>query len=69
MTRNDPPRDPAWHAPCSSGFNAGSFTEWHDLGINVFTHGTLFDDMMPYDSETWILPFTTNTNPVADYLP
>jgi hypothetical protein len=51
------------------GFNTGSFTEWRYLGVNVFTHGTLFDDTLPYDSETWILPYTITSEPVVDYLP
>lgn len=51
------------------GFNTGTFTEWRYLGINVFTHGTLFDDMLPYDSETWILPYAITSDPVVDYLP
>jgi hypothetical protein len=51
------------------GFNTGSFTAWRYLGVNVFTHGTLFDDALPYDSETWILPYTITSEPVVDYLP
>ena len=51
------------------GFNTGTFTEWRHFAVNVFTHDTLYDDMLPYDSETWVLPYTLTSEPVVHYLP
>jgi len=27
------------------------------VGVNALSHGTLFDDVAPYDSQAWILPY------------
>lgn len=29
----------------------------HHVGVNALAHGTLFDDVAPYDSQSWIEPF------------
>ena len=28
----------------------------HHFGVSALSHDTLFDDVAPYDAETWILP-------------
>jgi len=53
----------------TAGFGVGSFPAWRHVGINVMTHGTLYDDTLPYDSETWIFPYMVTSTPVVDYLP
>ncbi|MGH3054697.1 MAG: hypothetical protein ACRDL7_06935, partial [Gaiellaceae bacterium] len=50
-------------------FGVGDFTDWRHLAVNVVTHLTLYDDLVPYDSETWILPYTITTDPMVSYLP
>ena len=39
------------------------------LGVNVLSHGTLFDPAGPYDSEAWILPYVVRGHECGDYLP
>lgn len=39
------------------------------LGVNVLSHGTLFDDAAPYDSQAWILPILLGPDRLADELP
>ncbi|HUK62078.1 MAG TPA: hypothetical protein VLV15_02055 [Dongiaceae bacterium] len=39
------------------------------VGINALTHGTLYDDSAPYDSQAWMLPFVVTGHELADYLP
>jgi hypothetical protein len=31
----------------------------HHFGVNALSHGTLFDDQAPYQSDAWILPYVT----------
>ncbi len=31
----------------------------HHFGVNVLSHGTLFDDAAPYASDAWLLPYVT----------
>jgi hypothetical protein len=38
------------------------------IGVNAFSHGTLFDDQLPYDSQAWILPFMVKPNQMAEEL-
>ena len=38
------------------------------IGVNAFSHGTLFDDQLPYDSQAWILPFTVRPYQMAQEL-
>lgn len=35
------------------------------LAVNALSHGTLFDDALPYDSKAWALPFRVATGEVA----
>jgi hypothetical protein len=41
----------------SAQFMTGDFPGLRHVGVNALTHGTLFDDTAPYDSQAWILPF------------
>ena len=40
----------------------------HHFGVNALSHGTLFDDEAPYESDAWILPYVT-TPITVDELP
>jgi len=35
------------------------------LAVNALSHGTLFDDALPYDSKAWALPFVVAAPEVA----
>jgi hypothetical protein len=39
------------------------------FGVNALSHGTLFDDRAPYDSQAWVLPVVLAPDQVADALP
>jgi hypothetical protein len=39
------------------------------FGVNALSHGTLFDDQAPYDSQAWLLPVLLAPDQVADALP
>jgi hypothetical protein len=39
------------------------------LGVNALSHGTLFDNAAPYDSDAWILPYVVAPTMLADYRP
>jgi hypothetical protein len=39
------------------------------FGVNALSHGTLFDDLAPYDSQAWLLPVVLAPDQVADGLP
>jgi hypothetical protein len=39
------------------------------VGINALTHGTLYDDTAPYDSQAWMVPFVVVGQQLGDYLP
>jgi hypothetical protein len=39
------------------------------LGVNALSHGTLFDDEAPYDSQTWIVPYVVAPTELADMAP
>jgi len=39
------------------------------FGVNALSHGTLFDDEAPYDSQAWLLPVVLAPDQVADALP
>lgn len=41
----------------------------HHLGVNALSHGTLFDDQAPYDSQAWILPYVVAPTELADLAP
>ena len=42
--------------------------ELRHIGVNALSHGTLFDDQLPYDSQAWILPFMVKPNLMAEDL-
>ena len=48
---------------------AGHLAGWRHFGVNVLSHGTLFDDAAPYDSKAWIFPYVVLPGPTAEYLP
>jgi hypothetical protein len=50
-----------WRSPFWRGVN--------HLGVNAFSHGTLFDDTLPYDSQAWILPFVVRPTMLANFIP
>jgi hypothetical protein len=40
------------------------------VGINALSHGTLFDDKAPYDSQSWIFPYSLEPESMmAEFLP
>src|SRR5262245_22602857 len=41
----------------------------HHLGVNALSHDTLFDDVAPYDSQTWILPYVVAPTELAELAP
>jgi len=50
-------------------FAAPDFADLHHLGVNVLSHGTLFDDTAAYDSQAWIEPYLVHPIPIADGTP
>ena len=50
-------------------FPAGDLEGWRHFGVNALSHGTLYDDELPYDSKAWILPYVIASSPEVDYLP
>lgn len=50
-------------------FRAGVFAGVRHFGVNALSHGTLFDDTAPYDSQAWILPYIVDPTQLAEYLP
>lgn len=50
-----------WRAPWFAGIR--------HVGVNALSHGTLFDDSAPYDSQAWILPYVVKGFDCGDYLP
>jgi hypothetical protein len=50
-------------------FRAGIRDGWRHFGVNVLSHGTLFDDAAPYDSKAWIFPYVMLGGPNVEYLP
>jgi hypothetical protein len=51
------------------GFRTVAYNGWRHFGVNVLSHGALFDDQAPYDSKAWILPYAVTTMPPVDYVP
>ncbi len=39
------------------------------VGINALSHGTLFDDQAPYDSQAWIFPYSVAPETLAEFMP
>jgi hypothetical protein len=50
-------------------FPAGDLEGWRHFGVNALSHGTLYDDELPYDSKAWVLPYVIASTPEVDYLP
>ena len=51
-------------------FRAGIFMMGiHHFGVDALSHGTLFDDVAPYDSQRWFFPFTFEPMVLAESLP
>ncbi len=53
----------------SGTFRTGWFAGVGHFGVNALSHGTLFDDTAPYDSQGWILPYLVEPTALADYMP
>ncbi len=53
----------------SGMFRAGTFAGVHHFGVNALSHGTLFDDAAPYDSQAWILPYIVTPTELAEFVP
>ena len=41
----------------------------HHFGVDALSHGTLFDDALPYDSQRWILPYVIVPEELEDPMP
>jgi len=51
-------------------WRAGVFMEGiHHFGVDAVSHGTLYDDVAPYDSQRWFFPFTFEPMVLAETLP
>lgn len=50
-------------------FTTGSLLGWRHFGVNVLSHGTLYDHTAPYDSKAWIFPYVIAGSPTVDYAP
>src|SRR4029077_15393456 len=50
-----------WRAPWFAGIR--------HVGVNALSHGTLYDDSAPYDSQAWILPYVVRGFDCAEFLP
>lgn len=48
-------------------FLLGDFPGIRHIGVNAFSHGTLFDDTAAYDSKAWIVGFAVR--PGEDHIP
>lgn len=53
----------------SGTFRTGWLAGVRHFGVNALSHGTLFDDTAPYDSQAWILPYIVEPTALADYMP
>jgi hypothetical protein len=41
----------------------------HHFGVNALSHGTLYDDQVPYQSQAWILPYLVKGTELAADIP
>lgn len=48
-----------WHVGRGAGLR--------HVGVNALSNGTLFDDTLPYDSKSWILPYVVRPTELAEY--
>lgn len=53
----------------SGRFRAAWLAGVHHFGVNALSRGTLFDDVAPYDSQAWILPYVVAPTALAEYVP
>jgi len=53
----------------SGGFHTGWLRGVHHFGVNALSHGTLFDDAAPYDSEAWAFPYVVAPTLMAELVP
>jgi hypothetical protein len=50
-----------WHTSAEDGV--------HHVGVNALSHGTLFDDAAPYDSQAWLFPYIVFPTQLAELMP
>lgn len=47
-----------------------TWSGWRHFGIQAMSHGSIYDDTLPFDTEAWHLPFRVNGGqPPVDYYP
>jgi hypothetical protein len=46
-------------------FRAAFLEGVHHVGVNALSHGTLYDDGSPYDSQAWLFPCVAHPIPIA----
>jgi hypothetical protein len=51
------------------GWRTGIWSGWRHFGVNAFSRATLYDDVAPYDSNTWFIPYAVTSDPIVDYVP
>jgi hypothetical protein len=50
-------------------WTASALAGLRHIGVNALSHGTLYDDQAPYDSQSWILPYVVAPTELADLAP
>ena len=50
-------------------FRTGLLDGMRHVGVNALSHGTLFDDAAPYDSQAWIVPYVVRPLELAAWEP
>ena len=67
-----------WHHRMRNNFDGtytfswvtSSWGGWRHFGVQAMTHGSLYDDAAPFDSQAWHLPFrVVGGQPDVDYYP
>jgi len=53
----------------SARFRVPDRTGLHHVGVNALSNGTLFDDVAPYDSQSWIEPYIVHPLELAEGTP
>jgi hypothetical protein len=53
----------------SARFRVPDRTGLHHVGVNALSSGTLFDDVAPYDSQSWIEPYLVHPLQLAEGTP
>jgi len=49
--------------------HTGLIEGWRHFAVNALSHGTLYDDTLPYDSRAWVFPYTIASSPTIDTIP